>query len=123
MDKPTVCPLLVEGTIDHPEDAGPLEYSILLEVHDQAGKLVSRQTAGVGAFRQAEKRIFSVRVELSSPPAQREKPGIWPDAFTAQERSAATLQSKPKQTVQHEDHGKRELSPPPLSSPAPRGEE
>ncbi len=64
---PTVCPLLVEGTIDHPGDGEPVEYSILLEVHDQTGKLISRQTVGVGAFRQEEKRIFSVRVEVSSP--------------------------------------------------------
>lgn len=67
---PTVCPLLVEGTMNHPGDGGPLEYSFLLEVHDQTGKLISRQTVGVGAFRQEEKRIFSVRVEVSSAPSQ-----------------------------------------------------
>lgn len=63
----TTCPLSVEGTIDHPGNEEAVEYSILLEVHDENGKLISRQTVGVGALRRAEKRIFSLRVELSSP--------------------------------------------------------
>ncbi|MGH7823854.1 MAG: hypothetical protein ACREQ7_01570 [Candidatus Binatia bacterium] len=63
----TTCPLLVEGTIDHSGNGEALEYSILMEVHDENGKLVSRQTVGVGALYPAEKRIFSVRVEVSSP--------------------------------------------------------
>jgi hypothetical protein len=63
---PTSCPLLVEGTIDHPGNGEALEYSILMEVHDETGKLISRQTVGVGALRQAEKRTFSLRVEVSS---------------------------------------------------------
>jgi hypothetical protein len=65
---PTACPLLVEGTIDHPGNGEALEYSILMEVHDQSGKLISRQMVGVGALHRAEKRKFSVRVEVSSPP-------------------------------------------------------
>ena len=64
---PTMCPLLVEGTINHPGDGEALEYSILMEVHDETGKLISRQTVGVGALHRAEKRTFSLRVEVSSP--------------------------------------------------------
>jgi hypothetical protein len=63
---PTTCPLLVEGTINYSGDGEALEYSILMEVHDETGKLISRQTVGVGALRQAEKRTFSLRVEVSS---------------------------------------------------------
>jgi hypothetical protein len=62
----TTCPLLVEGTINHPGDGEAVEYSILMEVHDQTGKLISRQTVGVGALDRAEKRRFSLRVELAS---------------------------------------------------------
>jgi hypothetical protein len=62
----TTCPLLVEGTINHPGDSEAVEYSILMEVHDQTGKLISRQTVGVGALDRAEKRRFSLRVELAS---------------------------------------------------------
>ncbi len=63
---PTTCPLLVEGAINHPDDGEALEYCIFMEVRDGAGKLLSRQTVGVGALHRAEKRIFSLRVEMSS---------------------------------------------------------
>jgi hypothetical protein len=36
-----------------------------MEVRDDSGKLLSRQMIGVGAFHATEKRIFSVRVEMS----------------------------------------------------------
>ena len=62
---PTTCGLLVEGAIHHPEDGEALEYYILMEVRDGAGKLISRHAVGVGALPRAEKRIFSLRVELS----------------------------------------------------------
>lgn len=41
-----------------------MEYSIMMEVHDESGKLLSRQTVGVGALQPAEKRIFSLRVQM-----------------------------------------------------------
>jgi hypothetical protein len=66
---PTQCPLLVEGTIRHPGDGDTLEYSILMEVHDETGKLLSRQTVGVGALDRTGKRTFSLRVEMSPTPA------------------------------------------------------
>ena len=64
--EPTKCPLLVEGTIHHPGNGEALEYCILMEVHDQAGKLISRQSVGVGALHPAEKRTFLLRVEVAS---------------------------------------------------------
>lgn len=63
---PTRCPLLVEGSIRHTGEGEALEYAIFMEVHDGAGKLLSRQAVGVGAVPPAEKRIFSLRVELSA---------------------------------------------------------
>jgi len=36
-----------------------------MEVRDDAGKLVSRQVIGIGALHPAEKRIFSLRVEMT----------------------------------------------------------
>jgi hypothetical protein len=56
----------VEGTIHHSGEGEALEYSILMEVHDETGKLLSRQTVGVGALHRMGKRIFSLRVEMSS---------------------------------------------------------
>jgi len=69
---PTECPLSVEGTINHPGSGEALEYFILMEVRDEYGKLISRQSLGVGAIDKAQKRIFTLRVEMSStgmPPA------------------------------------------------------
>jgi len=63
--KPTTCPLLVEGTLEHPGRGGPLEYQVLVEIRDDAGKLLSRQMIGVGALQAADKRLFSLRVEMS----------------------------------------------------------
>src|SRR6266542_2620647 len=63
--KPTTCPLLVEGTLEHPGAGEPLEYQVLMEVRDDAGKLLSRQVIGIGALHPAEKRIFSLRVEMT----------------------------------------------------------
>ena len=44
-----------------------MEYSIFMEIRDENGKLVSKQTVGVGALHRAEKRTFSLRVEVFSP--------------------------------------------------------
>ena len=63
--KPTTCPLLVEGTLEYPGAGDPLEYQVLMEVRDDAGKLLSRQVIGIGALHPAEKRIFSLRVEMT----------------------------------------------------------
>jgi hypothetical protein len=66
ISNPTECPLLVEGTINHPGAGEAREYFILMEVRDETGKLVSRQSLGVGAIDKAQKRIFTLRVEMSS---------------------------------------------------------
>lgn len=62
----TTCPLLVEGTLQNPGGGDPLEYQVLMEVRDDTGKLLSRQIIGVGALHASEKRIFSLRIEMSS---------------------------------------------------------
>jgi hypothetical protein len=63
--KPTSCPLMVEGTLEHPGTEDAWEYQVLMEVRDAAGKLLSRQMMGVGALHASEKRIFSLRVEMA----------------------------------------------------------
>jgi hypothetical protein len=57
----------VEATVGHPGTGNALEYSVLMEVHDESGKLISRHAVGIGAISRTEKRTFSVRVEMSSP--------------------------------------------------------
>ena len=62
----TTCPLLVEGTLQNPATCDILEYQVVMEVRDDVGKLLSRQIIGVGALHASEKRVFSLRVEMSS---------------------------------------------------------
>ena len=63
--KPSSCPLWVEGTLQNASETETLEYYLLMEVRDEAGKVISRQSVGVGAIPQAAKRIFSLRVETT----------------------------------------------------------
>jgi uncharacterized protein YbaR (Trm112 family) len=62
---PTTCPLLVEGTINNPRDGDAQEYFILLEIRDATGKLLSRQSVGVGALQPADRRSFALRIEMT----------------------------------------------------------
>ena len=64
--KPTSCPLSVEGTLKNTGEGGALEYFVLMEVRDEVGKVISRQSFGVGAIPQATKRIFSLRIETAA---------------------------------------------------------
>jgi hypothetical protein len=62
----TTCPLLVEGALEHPGEGDAWEYLVLLEIRDAAGRVLSRQSVGVGAVPQSEKRIFSLRIEMTA---------------------------------------------------------
>jgi len=63
--RPTTCLLLVEGTLEHPGEGDPLEYSVLVEIRDESGRLLSRQSIAVGAIDRMDKRVFSLRVQMS----------------------------------------------------------
>ena len=70
--KPTqasVCPLSVDGKIRHPGGEPPWEYSVLIEVHDERGDVVTRRVVGVGALRPGKSRTFTLRVEVLVPEA------------------------------------------------------
>ena len=59
--------LRVEGTIQHPRDGEPWEYSIIVSVRDEAGSEVARHVAGVGVMRHSERRSFTLAVEVFAP--------------------------------------------------------
>lgn len=63
--QPKHCALLVEGALKNSSENEALEYCVLMEVRDDNGKLLSRQSVGVGAIPRAEKRVFSLRVEMA----------------------------------------------------------
>jgi len=64
LTSPIFCPLQVEGTIRHPGIAEPCEYSVLVQVQDDQGEVISRQVVGVGALGPREARTFTIRVEV-----------------------------------------------------------
>ncbi len=60
-------PLTVEGIIRHPGGESACEYSVLVEVQDQRGQIISRRVVGVGAIHAGEVRGITLRVELHQP--------------------------------------------------------
>ena len=69
-------PLRVEGTIRHPVEGEPWEYSVMLAIRDDRGEEIARQVVGVGALRPAEQRTFTLAVEVFTPvPAEAAKTG------------------------------------------------
>jgi uncharacterized protein YbaR (Trm112 family) len=62
--KPAQVPLHVEGTIRHPADGDPWEYSVVLVIRDAHGKEIGRQVVGVGAMHAGDERSFSLSVEV-----------------------------------------------------------
>jgi hypothetical protein len=65
----TFSPLRVEGTIRHPREGEPWEYSIVVSVRDDSGAEVTRHVAGVGVMRTNERRSFTLSVEVFAPDA------------------------------------------------------
>ena len=61
---PVVTPLQVEGTVQHPPEGGPWEYTVVLVIRNDAGKEIARQVVGVGAMHPGEQRSFSLAVEV-----------------------------------------------------------
>lgn len=64
---PAICPLSIEGVIRHPGTEPASEYSVVVEVRDQQGKVLTRRVVGVGAIRPGDSRGFALRVEVQSP--------------------------------------------------------
>ncbi len=62
--KPALVPLHVEGTIRHPANRDPWEYSIVLVIRDERGNEIARQVVGVGAMHAGDERSFSLAVEV-----------------------------------------------------------
>lgn len=60
-------PLRIEGTIRHPREAEPWEYSIVLSIRDGEGQEITRQVVGVGALESEEERAFDITVEVLTP--------------------------------------------------------
>ena len=60
--------LRVEGVIAHPSTAtAPWEYFVVISVRNERGEEVTRQVVNVGALQNAEKRTFTLSVDVMPP--------------------------------------------------------
>ena len=61
--------LRVEGLIRHPPLEEPWDYFVTIAIRNDRGEEVSRQVVNVGALQGAEKRTFTLSVEMLPPHA------------------------------------------------------
>jgi hypothetical protein len=59
--------LMVEGLIRHPPLEPALEYYVIIAIRNDRGEEVTRQVVNVGALQPAEKRTFTLSVEVLPP--------------------------------------------------------
>jgi uncharacterized protein YbaR (Trm112 family) len=57
----------IEGTLDAERMDAASEYSILVVVRNERNEEVARQIVNVGALQGAERRTFSLSIEMSEP--------------------------------------------------------
>jgi hypothetical protein len=86
--------LKVEGIIRHPPLEDTWEYYITLSIRNDRGEEVDRQVVNVGALHGAEKRTFTLSVEVL-PPQVPEEPKIPQPAVAAAPKPARAAASPP----------------------------
>jgi|SRR5882672_1481316 len=70
---PALTPLRIEGSIRHPADGEPWEYTVVVSIHDDRGREVARKLVGVGGMEPNEQRTITLLVEAVS--ARTKRPG------------------------------------------------
>lgn len=64
--RPDAVPLRIEGTIRHPPDGEPWEYTVVVTVHNDRGEEIARKLVNVGALHANELRSFTLSVEATA---------------------------------------------------------
>jgi hypothetical protein len=62
---PALTPLRIEGSIRHPPDGDPWEYTVVVSIRNDRGEEIARKLIGVGALRANEQRTFTLLVEAA----------------------------------------------------------
>jgi hypothetical protein len=70
--------LKVEAIIRHPPIEDTWEYYVTISIRNDRGEEVDRQVVNVGALQGAEKRTFTLSVEVLPPRAPEEQPALQP---------------------------------------------
>ena len=75
--------LKVEAMIRHPPVEEAWEYYVTISIRNDRGEEVDRQVVNVGALQGAEKRTFTLSVEVLPPRAPEEPPALQPSRAEA----------------------------------------
>ena len=67
---PAVTPLRIEGSIRHPADGEPWEYTVVVSIRNDRGEEIAHKLVGVGAMSPNEQRVFTLSVEAVSAKAK-----------------------------------------------------
>jgi hypothetical protein len=70
---PALTPLRVEGSIRHPADGEPWEYTVVVSIGNDRGEEIAHKLVGVGAMNPNEQRTFILSVEAV--PVKTQAPG------------------------------------------------
>jgi hypothetical protein len=68
---PALTPLRIEGSIRHPAEGEPWEYTVVVTISDDRGKEIAHRLVGVGALYPNEQRTFTVSIEAVSAAGKR----------------------------------------------------
>ena len=60
---PALTPLRIEGSIRHPADGEPWEYTVVVSICNDRGEEIAHKLVGVGAMKPNEQRTFTLSVE------------------------------------------------------------
>jgi hypothetical protein len=60
---PALTPLRIEGSIRHPADGDPWEYTVVVSIRNDRGEEIAHKLIGVGAMNPNEQRTFTLLVE------------------------------------------------------------
>lgn len=73
---PAITPLRIEGSIRHPEDGDPWEYTVVVTVQNDRGEEIARKLVGVGAMDANEQCTVTLSVEAVAAPKRAGKRGM-----------------------------------------------
>jgi uncharacterized protein YbaR (Trm112 family) len=68
--EPALTPLRIEGSIKHPAEGEPWEYTVVVSIRNDRDEEVAHKLIGVGALNPNEQRTFTLSVEAVSAKAK-----------------------------------------------------
>ncbi len=64
--EPTLTPLRIQGSIRHPADGEPWEYTVVVSIRNDRDEEIAHKLIGVGAMNPNERCTFTLSVEAVS---------------------------------------------------------